>query len=80
MLGGGEPPEGGDTFWVGVGGASGTCVGAVLAVDEGVAGLVEVFGGGETGDAAAAGGGFAGAAGLAPPGKTGGLTSLMLAF
>jgi hypothetical protein len=48
-----------------------------LVDEEGVTGVAD-FGGGDAGEAAFAGGGEGGAALLAPPGKTGGLGSLML--
>lgn len=62
---------------MGGGGVSGTGVGEVF---DGVTGVVVIFGVGDIGEAAAAaaGGGFAGVGGCAPPGRTGGLTSLIL--
>lgn len=76
-LGLGASPAGG-VVWVlgGEGGVKGTWVGAVPTELVGVAGVGLT--GGDAEEAAFAGGGAAGAAGLAPPGRTTGLESLML--
>lgn len=66
--------EGAPEAWVdggGAGGVRGTCVGEVL--DE----AAEADGFGGVGGVATAGGGFAGALGVVPPGRTGGLVSLV---